>query len=113
MESARDGAASREIVYAAIVNHNTSLFAELALRSLVASVGAGDRECDLRITVLDNHSTDDVESLLAAANEASASFELTRWPAADATFNTHGDVLPRLRAGPAGRRLLLARRLGH
>lgn len=81
------------MVEAAIVNHTTSLFAELALRSLLTSVAAGPIEFDLRVTVVDNHSTDDVDALRDVVQECGARFELSRWPAADADFNTHGDVL--------------------
>jgi hypothetical protein len=81
------------VVETAIVNHNTSLFAELALRSLVASVASEDGQCDLRITIVDNHSDDDVAPLITAADDLGADFALSRWPAAEAAFNTHGDVL--------------------
>ena len=81
------------VVEAAIINHNTSLFAELALRSLLASVEDGDQNCDLRITVVDNHSTDDLDALVDTAKDKGAQFERSRWPASEATFNTHGDVL--------------------
>lgn len=84
---------AQPVVEAAIVNHNTSLFAELALRSLLASFESGDQSCDLRVTVVDNHSTDDVEPLLEVAKDADVMFQLSRWPATEATFNTHGDVL--------------------
>lgn len=46
------------LVRAAIVNHNTSLFSELALRSLLASHDH-DTGVDLDVTVLDNHSSDE------------------------------------------------------
>lgn len=79
-------------VEAVIVNHNTSPFAELVLRSLAASHGAG--RADLRITVRDNHSDDDgLDRLRDAAAALGASFERTRYPAASTPLNSHGDVL--------------------
>jgi GT2 family glycosyltransferase len=80
------------VVHAAIVNHNTSRFSELALRSLVASQTEG--HADLTVTVLDNASTDaGLGALEEAAAAVGAGFERTRWPAASTTVNTHGDVL--------------------
>ena len=87
------GLGSGPRVEAVIVNHNTSLFAELALRSLHASIEAGPELPGLRLTVLDNHSTDSQEGLLDAVKAAGANFELSRWPAKEAQLNTHGDVL--------------------
>jgi glycosyltransferase involved in cell wall biosynthesis len=83
----------RPVVEAVIVNHNTSLFAELALRSLVASVDQGKDVCDLHITVVDNHSTDDTSTLRDVIDATGATFELSRWPAVEGGPNTHGDVL--------------------
>ena len=83
---------SASLIEAVIVNHNTSPFAELCLRSLMATGGARGRA--LRVTVADNHSTDDgVVALRDAAAELGAAFELTRWPVSTATTITHGDVL--------------------
>lgn len=65
---------------AAIVKHNTSLFAELALRSLLASFEGGYQSCDLRVTVVDNHSTDDVEPRLDVAKDAGVMFQLSSGP---------------------------------
>jgi hypothetical protein len=45
------------LVRAIIVNHNTSLFAELALRSLMWT-HTDDSSIDLLVSVVDNHSTD-------------------------------------------------------
>lgn len=48
----------------------------------------------MRVTVADNHSSDDgIRPLRAAVAELDAEFELTRWPAHQATTITHGDVL--------------------
>jgi GT2 family glycosyltransferase len=93
---------STEMVKACIVNHNTSLFAELCLRSLYAR--NQDLLAQLAVTVSDNHSTDPgVGSLRRAAEEVGATFDVTRWPAREAYrqlpdggaygLNTHGDVL--------------------
>lgn len=77
-------------IEAVIVNHDTSLFSELALRSLWALGTAAP----LRVTVSDNHSSDaDLASLQAACRELGAAFEPTRWPVAEKRVNTHGDVL--------------------
>jgi glycosyltransferase involved in cell wall biosynthesis len=85
--------AAQPVVEAVIVNHNTSLFAELAVRSLVASVEQGEPASDLRITVVDNHSTDDVAALQEVIHETGATFERSRWPVSETAFNSHGDVL--------------------
>ena len=78
------------VVEAVIVNHNTSRFAELCMRSLLATNDLRG----LRVTVADNHSSDEgAEELREAASDLGATFVRTRWPAADATTNTHGDVL--------------------
>src|SRR5437588_1723189 len=83
----------RPSIEAIIVNHNTSLFAELALRSLVASIRAGDPLDRLQITLVDNHSSDDMSTLLSVIAETGTRFERSRWPASEAEVNTHGDVL--------------------
>lgn len=79
-------------IEAIIVNHNTSPFSELCLRSLLATeVPPGLR---LTATVVDNHSHDEgLADLRHATQELGADFELSRWPLAEATVNTHGDVL--------------------
>jgi hypothetical protein len=76
-------------IEAIIVNHNTSPYAELALRSLRATTSRDD----LNVTVVDNHSADDTSALRAACDRLEASFELSRWPVEDQSVNTHGDVL--------------------
>ena len=77
-------------VEACIFNHNTSPFAELALRSLLAS----EREVELNITVSDNHSTDaGVEELRQACTELGANFLASRWPAGGSLVNSHGDAI--------------------
>src|SRR5689334_17713044 len=90
---ARIGEGGTVLVRAVIVNHNTSLFSELALRSLLGS-HASDRAIDLDVTVADNHSSDPhVSQLRAACDELGSRFELSRWPVDGSTVNTHGDVL--------------------
>lgn len=80
------------MIEAVIVNHNTSDFAELCLRSLVARSSGLDMQ--LRITVSDNHSADNgLELLQRATADVGAAFELSRWPADEARVNTHGDAL--------------------
>lgn len=80
----------RIVIEACIVNHNTSPFAELALRSLMAT----SRDAELEVTVVDNHSTDDgLSALRAAADSHSARFLESRWPSPRSRVNSHGDVL--------------------
>jgi hypothetical protein len=50
------------LIHAVTVNHNTSPYTELLLRSLYARHSAA---LDLAITVMDNNSTDDMTSLCA------------------------------------------------
>lgn len=86
----------RVTVEAVVVNHNTSPFAELCLRSLRATELGGSSldALDLRVTVADNHSTDaGLPALRVAADECGAAFETSRWPHGESTVNTHGDVL--------------------
>ena len=79
-------------IEAVIVNHDTSPFSELCLRTLRARNRDLDR--DLAVTVVDNHSTDDgLEELVAAVHELGATFERSRLPLQTATVNAHGDVL--------------------
>ena len=75
---------------ACIFNHNTSPFAELALRSLLAT----EREVPLNVTVSDNQSIDEgVDDLKEAAAGLGAAFVQSRWPAAEAKVNSHGDAM--------------------
>jgi hypothetical protein len=81
-------------IEACIVNHNTSEFAELAVRTMAAthveSLGSGR----LNVTLVDNHSNDHgLADLKAACGELGVGFCQSAWPAADAPVNTHGDVL--------------------
>lgn len=84
------------VIEACIVNHNSSVFAELALRSLVAThadlVSAGQ----LRVTVVDNHSADaGLAGLIKACDQLDATLELSDWPLATTVVNSHGDVMRR------------------
>ncbi len=82
------------LIRACIVNHNTSEFAELALRSLAATHGARLSSGQLRITVMDNHSTDQgLPDLIAACDQLGAEFAHSHWPAASSKINSHGDVM--------------------
>src|SRR5688572_125050 len=59
------------------VNHNTSVFSELALRSRMANEAASPSGVELRVTVRDNHSDDDgLPDLLAAVGELNSVLEL-------------------------------------
>ncbi|WP_214414778.1 glycosyltransferase family 2 protein [Sphaerisporangium fuscum] len=80
-------------IEAVIVNHNTSTFAEIALRSLRWTIDHAGLAETVRITVVDNHSTDDTSDLKAALNDCGARWELSRWPASKQALTTHGDVL--------------------
>jgi hypothetical protein len=94
------------VIEAVIVNHNTSPFAELCLRTLAQAVPALDEP--VQITVMDNHSTDGgVGDLREAASATGATFALSRWPASQTKVNTHGDVLRDfVRARPRADRFL-------
>jgi hypothetical protein len=82
------------VIEACIVNHNTSPFAELALRSLAATHLSSSAPARLRITVIDNHSEDGgVLALKAAAAEIGAAFYNSGWPTSSSWVNSHGDVL--------------------
>ncbi|MGI5239061.1 hypothetical protein [Dactylosporangium sp. CA-139066] len=81
------------LLEAVIVNHNTSVFAEIALRSLRWSIDRSDLGDRVRITMVDNHSTDDTAALHTAIAECGASWELSRWPIGQQSLTTHGDVL--------------------
>lgn len=84
----KNNALSRNI-QAAVVNHNTSVYAELMLRSLFAR--HSDR-LDIAITVFDNQSSDDRKRLDAFASQMGvpilpSGLEITtKW-------NSHGEVL--------------------
>jgi GT2 family glycosyltransferase len=73
-----------------IVNHDTSAFVELAIRSLAAT-----EDCaDLGVTVIDNPSRDDgVDALRTAVDGFGFRMIESRWPLDSYGVNTHGDAL--------------------
>ncbi len=78
-------------IQAVVVNHNTSRYTELMLRSLFARHPA---DLDLSVTVFDNGSQDDLAPLEVYAKEKGipllpSGFELKT------EFNSHGEVLQR------------------
>jgi hypothetical protein len=81
------------LIAAVCVNHNTSLYVELMLRSLLVS-HPSLKELGVELTILDNESEDDRSTLLAAAAGAGV-------PIAPSGFtthtqhNSHGEVLRR------------------
>ncbi|MFC7620884.1 hypothetical protein [Microlunatus sp. GCM10028923] len=81
-------------IEACIVNHNTSEFAELAVRTLVAAHRTMIDSGLLKITIMDNHSDDQgLPALIQACTELGAAFTLSRWPATETAANSHGDVM--------------------
>jgi hypothetical protein len=90
-------------IQAVVVNHNTSRYTELLLRSLFACHRG---ELDISITVYDNDSQDGRGSLLAFTSAANipvlpSGFEIkTKW-------NSHGEVLSRFALGHAESAYLL------
>jgi hypothetical protein len=81
-------------IEACIVNHNTSEFAELAVRTLAATHEEWLSSDRLGVTVVDNHSNDQgVMDLKAVCSQLDVGFCKSAWPAAEAPVNTHGDVL--------------------
>lgn len=85
-------------VAAVLVNHNTSAFAELALRSLFVQHPG----LDLSLTVYDNGSTDDRSGLLAAARAHDVAVIDSGFPITT-PGNSHGEVLRRFALDPAQR----------
>jgi hypothetical protein len=76
-------------IEAVTVNHNTSAYAELMLRSLFAR---HEPTLDLSVTVMDNDSQDDMSGLRAYA----ASRQIPIVPSGfttETTYNSHGEVL--------------------
>ena len=80
------------VIEAVVVNHNTSLFAEVAARS-VLSAGRKAGAADIRLTVMDNASTDDSSALYQAGREVGFDVVASRWNVDDTTLNSHGDGL--------------------
>jgi hypothetical protein len=76
-------------IKAVIVNHDTSLFAELALRSLFAR----NRSIEgLEVEIRDNGSKDDMSELWAYAEEKGIPIVRTPWET-DTSVNSHGETL--------------------
>ena len=73
-----------------VVNHNTSIFVELAARSFFAT--HGERE-DVRFTIMDNSSQDGTDELEAYARSVGIEFRQSGLIAADQQVNSHGEVL--------------------
>jgi hypothetical protein len=85
---------SRPVIEAVLTNTNTSLLAELAVRSLYATLPGPERRWRMQLTVLDNHSDDaGLPDLKAAAAELGVRFELSRFPYAASDVSSHGDCL--------------------
>lgn len=76
-------------IEAVTVNHNTSLFTELMLRSLYK---VHESSLDLSLTVLDNQSTDDTSTLQDFATSKNYIFQTTSY-STDTHYagNTHGE----------------------
>src|SRR5690606_28367099 len=90
----------RMTIAAVLVNHNTSAFAELAIRSLfVRHPGL-----DLTLTVYDNDSTDDRAGMLAAAERYGVRVVRSGF-STTLPGNSHGDVLRRFTLDPANRQV--------
>jgi hypothetical protein len=79
------------LIQAVTVNHNTSPYAELMLRSLFAKHPA----MNIKITVMDNSSTDDMANLRAYAAEQDIPIVQSGYAAADTKLNSHGEILAR------------------
>lgn len=82
-------------IAAVLVNHNTSAFAELAIRSLFVQHPG----LNLTLTVYDNGSTDDRDGMLTAANVYGAQVVQSGFGVAMAG-NSHGEVLRRFVLDP-------------
>ena len=81
-------------IEACIVNHETSPFAELALRSFAHRHRRPPADLNVSLTIVDNHSQDEgFGDLETAAAEFGVPIVRSRWPAREARCNTHGDVL--------------------
>jgi hypothetical protein len=86
------------MIDAVVVNHNTSLFTELLIRSLKAT---HNRSLEIALTILDNDSTDDMTSL----RDVCAQHDIPIRPSGFTTKgkrNSHGEILSRfVRQRPA------------
>lgn len=77
------------LIHTIVVNHNTSLFTELAVRSLLDTHSP---DLDISITVMDNASDDDTAALRAYLEANSIPFIPSGFPL-NTVVNTHGEVL--------------------
>ena len=82
-------------IAAVLVNHNTSAFAELAIRSLFVQ----NPSLELALTVYDNGSTDDRTGMLAAADAYGAHVLQSGFPITT-PGNSHGEILSRFVLDP-------------
>lgn len=78
-------------IEAVTVNHNTSRYMELTLRSLLAHHAHG---LNINLTVFDNASTDDTAELVAFAQSRNIPFLQSGFSTATAN-NSHGEILSR------------------
>ncbi len=78
-------------IEAVSVNHNTSRYMELMLRSLFAQHSVG---LSLAVRVFDNASTDGTDELVRYADSVGVPVIESGWPL-DTHGNSHGDVLRR------------------
>ena len=76
-------------IEAVTVNHNTSRYMELMLRSLIVHHPAG---LNLSLTLFDNASTDDTSELIAYANSQRIPFVQSGFSTATKN-NSHGEIL--------------------
>jgi hypothetical protein len=81
----------RHHIEAVSVNHNTALYMELMLRSLVARHG---HILDLALTVMDNASEDDMSGLRAYAQRIGVPIVQSGFTT-QTRYNSHGEVLSR------------------
>jgi hypothetical protein len=77
------------LIQVVVVNHNTSLFTELAVRSLLATHSP---DLDMTVTVMDNASQDDTTALHAFTEAKGIPFLQSGFGVKTAV-NTHGEVL--------------------
>jgi hypothetical protein len=77
------------IINAVVVNHNTSVFAELAARSFHAVHG---ERGDVRFTIMDNSSQDGTDELESYARSVGIEFRQSGFVTTEQQVNSHGDV---------------------
>ncbi|WP_020576091.1 hypothetical protein [Actinopolymorpha alba] len=84
------------MIRAAVVNHNTSTWTELAVRSLFAQHPG----LDITLTIYDNASGDDMTGLRQAADQLDVPIVQSGF-STDSTHNSHGEVLRQFVLDPA------------